>query len=82
MNRARRFAAATLAALVVPACAAADSPTALAQRMQKAVAAKDVDAFAAEFDQLGALDGHGAVRRPVPGPRVPGDDRARSRRAR
>ena len=57
MNRARRFAAATLAALVVPACAAADSPTALAQRMQKAVAAKDVDAFAAEFDQLGALTG-------------------------
>ena len=57
MNRASHFAVAALAALVVPACAAADSPTALAQRMQKAVAAKDVDAFAAEFDQLGALTG-------------------------
>jgi hypothetical protein len=57
MTRARRLTAVALTALALPACAAADSPTGLAQRMQKAVAAKDVDAFASEFDQLAALTG-------------------------
>jgi hypothetical protein len=57
MNRARRFAAAALTAVLLPACAAADSPAALAQRMQKAIAAQDADAFVAEFDGYGSSGG-------------------------
>jgi hypothetical protein len=57
MNRARRFAAVALAALTVPACATADSPAAFAQRMQKAIAAEDADAFTAEFDGYATSEG-------------------------
>ena len=57
MNRARRFAAAALAALTVPACTAADSPTAFAQRLQKAIAAQDADAFTAEFEGYATSEG-------------------------
>lgn len=46
-----------VALLALASVACADSPEKLAQRMQKAVAAKDVDAFAAEFDQMALLTG-------------------------
>jgi hypothetical protein len=56
MNRSIRLAPVALAVLVSSACGA-DSPEKLAQRLQKSVTAKDVDAFAAEFDRLEALTG-------------------------
>jgi hypothetical protein len=57
MNRACRFAAVAVAAVTVPACAAADAPEKLAQRLQKAIAAQDADAFVAEFDGYDSSDG-------------------------
>jgi hypothetical protein len=56
MNRSIRRAPLALAVLVASACSA-DSPEKLAQRLQKSVTAKDVEAFAAEFDHFGALTG-------------------------
>ena len=41
----------------MPACAAADSPAAFAQRMQKAIAAQDADAFTAEFEGYATSEG-------------------------